>query len=156
MGNSPIRIHTESDIGLLFMPKLEGGRNFPLRVMSPSYGIQPGGRVGWAGFPGLVKPKTVTAHPCYFEGVISTVIHKQNKLLYLVDGHGGPGVSGGPLWHWNEQESNYEIIGLCAQYLKGGLDAEGLTLPGLVVFESINPILGYLSTSNDLNINIIN
>lgn len=154
VGNSPIRVHLELDIALLFIPNIKSEVKL-LRIINPSYGIQPGGKVGWAGFPTFVKEKTETPHPCYFEGVVSAVVdkvEKEGKLFYLVDGHGGKGVSGGPLWCWNDEQSTYEVIGICRQYLK----SQDKATPGLVVFESINPIIKYLKTSNELEISVIN
>ncbi len=167
MGGSPIRANLVSDVGLLFLPKLEFEVE-PVRVLNHNYAITPGAKVGWAGFPEFVTKKTTRPHPCYFEGVVSSVVDRvetESKLFYLVDGHGGRGVSGGPLWCWNDVLGNYEVIGICSHYLFGDQKADKksasnpefiLQGPGLVVFESINPVIGYLQTSKELDINIAN
>lgn len=150
-GKTPYSFHNDYDIAVVFVPNQSENHSQPLRTIDPNILIEPGTKVGWAGFPLFAERKTLRTHPCYFEGVVSTTVELSPKLFYLVDGHGGKGVSGGPIWHWNEEESNYEIIGLCSQYLF----AEAKGLPGLVAFESINHILVYLKTSNELDFNII-
>jgi hypothetical protein len=151
-GKSVMRTHKEFDIAAVFLPKMKEHDNQLLRVVDPRIVIVPGARVGWAGFPKFAEKKTLRTQPCYFEGVISTVVDHEGKLFYLVDGHGGRGVSGGPLWYWNDETSNYEIIGICSGYVSP--DDEKF-LPGLVAFESINPLIVYLQTSPDLKINVI-
>lgn len=152
-GVSAIRLHKQFDVGCISIPYfVNNGENFPVRVIDPRATIMPGARVGWAGFPGFSEKKILRSHPCYFEGVVSTVVDRDQRLFFLVDGHGGQGVSGGPLWYWNDETSNYEVIGICSQYLFSG---EERALPGLVVFESINPLVAYLQSSSDLVIDII-
>ena len=124
----------------------------PLRTVDPRIAIVPGAKVGWAGFPAFTEKTTLQTHPCYFEGVISTTVDNEGKLFYLVDGHVGKGVSGGPLWCWNDDKSNYEIIGVCSSYISPEKDKH---LPGLVTFESINPLMAYLESSPELEMNII-
>lgn len=166
-GKSAIRVHSEFDIALLTIPKLITHNNKPLRVIDPRITIGPGTKVGWAGFPVFAEKKTLRTHPCYFEGVISTTVDHEGKLFYLVDGHGGKGISGGPLWYWNDEEFNYEVIGVCSGYVPGDeteeegeieLNEEGKKnkhLQGLVAFEAIHPLIQYLQTSHELEINII-
>jgi len=152
MGESAIRVHDEYDIALLFTCAINDGHNEPLRIIDPRVAIIPGAKVGWAGFPAFAEKKTIRTNPCYFEGVISTTVDYEGKLFYMVDGHGGEGLSGGPLWYWNSELSNYEIIGICSGYVS---PEDKLYYPGLVSFESINPLISYLKTSNDLYMNII-
>lgn len=160
-GKSAIRQHKEFDIASIFIPKLIEHQNQALRVINPKVLIEPGARVGWAGFPAFAEKKTIRTHPCYFEGVISTTIDHEGKLFYLVDGHGGKGISGGPLWCWNDEASNYEVIGICSGYIppteKGEEEKQDGEeyLPGLVAFESINPLIAYLQTSDELAMTII-
>lgn len=158
-GGSPMRMRTDADIGALFVPRLDLQEIKPLRIIPSVFAVQPGARVGWAGFPKITKVRTETPYPCYFEGVISAVIEKEEsehgkevkKLFYLVDGHGGEGVSGGPLWYWNDKKKNYEIIGICSGYIFG----DPISTPGLVVFESVNPLVAYLSATEELELNIV-
>lgn len=153
MGDGPLRLHLKSDLGILYVPAGDFVTK-PVRLLDPRCAIGSAGRVAWAGFPAFAKEKTATPQPCYFEGVISTVVDRvesEERLFYLVDGHGGKGVSGGPLWHWDEETNDYEVIGLCSSYLKSG-DAD---MPGMVVFESINPLVGYLTGASGMEMNII-
>jgi hypothetical protein len=151
-GQSAMRFHNELDIACVSMPNMNLNSNDPLRTINPLVFIGPGVKVGWAGFPEFIQKETLRPHPCYFEGVISTVVNRENKLFYLVDGHGGKGVSGGPLWYWNTTNSNYEVLGVCTSYI---LPQETETLPGLVKFQAINPLLSYLQTSKEIELNII-
>jgi hypothetical protein len=150
-GKSAVTVNKEFDVGTIFVPNLNNGENNRLRLIDPRCAIIPGGKVGWAGFPLFTVSKTLSSHPCYFEGVVSTVVNKDGKLFYLVDGHGGQGVSGGPLWCWNDEKDNYEIIGICSQYLF----PEVQNLPGVVVFESVNYVTHYLQTSSELDIDVV-
>jgi hypothetical protein len=62
---------------------------------------QPRAKMLNTGFPDFVRQRTGDHHPCVYQGIISAVIDRietESKLIYLVDGHGGRGVSGGPLW----------------------------------------------------------
>jgi hypothetical protein len=152
-GKSAIRQHKDFDIAAVCIPKLIVHDNKPLRTIDPRVRIVPGAKVGYAGFPVFAEKKTLRTHPCYFEGVISTTVDTSDgKLFYLIDGHGGKGISGGPLWYWNDKKSNYEVIGICSGYLS---PEDEKYLPGLVAFESINPLLAYMETWPDLEINII-
>lgn len=151
LGASPIRANLKSDVGLLFLPKLAFETKV-VRLLHPNYAIQPGAKVGWAGFPDFVSKTIGGPFPCYFEGVVSAVIDRVEQdgtLFYLVDGHGGTGVSGGPLWCWNDALGDYEVIGLCSKYILSGNQA-----PGVVAFESINRIVRYLETSGELEMRI--
>jgi len=149
-GNSPIRTHTEFDIAGVFVPNIGSIDQYkPLRTIPASQAIMPGTKVGWAGFPSLAH-ELLSNQPCYYEGVISAVADRGNRLYYIIDGHNGPGVSGGPVWCWNDEESNYDIIGLASSYV---FRKENPALPGLCVFESINPLMAYLSSSTNLEIN---
>ncbi|MFC1990188.1 hypothetical protein ACFLVW_06510 [Chloroflexota bacterium] len=88
MKASPIRVHTDLDIGAVFIPKFgDVLEDRPLRTICSSYAIQPGAKVGWAGFPALTSYKTLSDRPCYFEGVISSVVDQGSRLYYIIDGH---------------------------------------------------------------------
>jgi hypothetical protein len=153
LGNGPVRLYQDTDIAMLAIPIVDFPIK-PVRIIHPSYEVYPGTRVGWAGFPSFTRKRTNDRqYPCYFEGVISSVVIEKGRLFYFVDGHGGEGVSGGPLWYWNDEQSNYEVIGICSQYLKAG--DTNLAAPGMVVFESVKPLITYLSTSSEITMNII-
>jgi hypothetical protein len=152
LGKSPIRANLVSDVGLLFSPPTKFDLEV-VRLLHASYAIRPGAKAGWAGFPRFVSQRTGDPRPCYFEGVISSVVDRvdqEARLFYLVDGHGGQGVSGGPLWIWDDATDHYAVIGLCSQYIAG----EPESSPGMVVFEAVNPIVGYVGTSSELKMDI--
>lgn len=152
MGGSPIRANLEFDVGLVFLPPLAFEPAL-VRLIHPSFAVEPGAKVGWAGFPAFVSGQLGNPHPCYFEGVISAVVDsttRDGKLLYLVDGHGGKGVSGGPLWSWDETSGDYQVIGICSKYLLTG-DQD----PGVIAFEAINPLVRYLESARELEMNIV-
>ena len=71
--------------------------------------------------------------------MVSATVDKDGKRLYIVDGHNSAGVSGGPVWCWNDERQRAEIVGVVSGYGDAGGD-----LPGFCVFEPINPVLGYL------------
>jgi hypothetical protein len=75
LGASPIRANLESDVGLLFLPKLAFETEV-VRLLHPNFAIQPGAKVGWAGFPDFVSKTIGAPFPCYFEGVISAVVDR--------------------------------------------------------------------------------
>lgn len=144
--SSPIRVHTQFDIGNVFIHKFSDNiQDSIVRTINIQNAAPPGTRVGWAGFPALMEGK----RPCYFEGVISSLFHQVERLYYIVDGHIGHGVSGGPLWCWNDDINGYEVIGIVSEY-----KYPKVNLPGLCVFESINPLIAYLSASEELELDI--
>jgi hypothetical protein len=68
------------------------------------------------------------------------MVNRQDKKIYIVDGHASKGVSGGPVWHWSTENNRAEIIGIVSEYrhLSNGM-------PGFCVFEPINSVLWYFS-----------
>jgi hypothetical protein len=83
---------------------------------------------------------------CYFEGVISAHIMQPDRLLYIVDGHASPGVSGGPVWAWFDAVGSYAIVGIVSEYRHLFGHPE---LPGHCFFEPINPLMEFLIQSCD-------
>jgi len=122
--------------GELVAPQLE-----PIAVLHETRRITPGTRVGWTGFPGTVQRFLGRPELCYFEGVVSAFHAEGSRGLYLVDGHNSLGVSGGPVFHWLEEDRRPEIVGIVSGY-----DCADADLPGLCVFEPINPIIGFLKS----------
>lgn len=79
-------------------------------------------------------------HLCYFEGVVSAMVDADNeKQIYVIVGHVTRGVSGGPMWHWDDIKKRWEICGIASQYQPF---TDGM--PGFCIFEPINPVIGFL------------
>ena len=95
--------------------------------------------MGWAGFPGIVENALGFPQLCYFEGVVSAMVNRNDRKVYIVDGHAAKGVSGGPVWHWSEEKDRIEVIGIVSQY-----HHTMTPLPGFCLFEPINPIIYFL------------
>lgn len=154
LGNSPIRASLASDVGLLFVPQTDEYRVEPMWLADPRVGVIPGTKVAWAGYPAFVSGRFGRPLPCCYQGVVSAVVDttdSDDRLLYLIDGHGGQGVSGGPIWAWNRGRSRPEVIGLCSQYISS---KEQPVEPGLVVAESTNMLTRYLQASPELTTNV--
>jgi hypothetical protein len=148
LGGVPYHTHKELDIGVFVLPATNDKKETfarpdeePLRVIDILSGASAGTRVAWAGFASSVEEFLQAPHLCYFEGVISVMAHGQ-RLIYVVDGHLSPGVSGGPVWHWSSEKSRFEVIGIAVGYGH----TQGSPLPGFCVVEPINPIMYYLET----------
>ena len=143
----PYRFYKLADVGFIVLPPRDYASQGelvppglePLPVLHETRRITPGTRVGWAGFPATVQQYLGRPTLCYFEGTVSAFHASGSRGLYLVDGHNSRGVSGGPVFHWREDDRRPEIAGIVSAY--GCADAD---LPGLCVFEPINPIIGFL------------
>ena len=145
-GNVPYRIHDQLDVGLCILPNRDSSQKLfayenenPLQIIGRQLGASTGTRVAWSGFPVCVEQNLGFPQLCYFEGVISSMVNREDCKIYIVDGHAAPGVSGGPVWYLNEEVDRYEIIGIVCKYVQSDID-----LPGFCFFEPINPVMGYL------------
>lgn len=128
----PARIYPigpeECDTALLAIPtsepliREEDLGPIPLETMLPK-----GAELGWLGFPGIVYPEL-----CFFCGVVSG--HKEVPPVYLIDGVGINGVSGGPAF-----DRSGLIVGLVSAYLPNQIEP-GRTLPGLMILTPVNMI----------------
>ena len=148
LGGLSIFTHNLLDIGLHVLPELGAdGQKFgteaesPPRVIDITSGVSTGTRVGWAGFAGVVEDTLGFPQLCYFEGVVSAMVNRKDKQLYIVDGHAAQGVSGGPVWHWSEERSRVEIVGVVSAY-----QALSNGLPGFCMFEPVNPTMYFLES----------
>ena len=74
--------------------------------------------------------------------MISAAVNRNDRPLYIVDGHSAYGVSGGSLWRWTEQ-NQWQVIGIMSGYSRA---EEGF--PGFCVFEPIQPVTHYLDVAN--------
>lgn len=141
----PYRTHNELDVGFCMLPAAFGdGKPFardderPPRMIKPPVGASAGTEVAWAGFPSLVENELGHPQLCCFAGIISAMVHGEGRRqIYVVDGHAAAGVSGGPVWQWNEKR--LEVVGIISSYLRT-TDA----VPGFLMVEPINPVTDYL------------
>ena len=88
-----------------------------------------GMEIGWLGYPSVADES-----PCFFSGRISGYI--KSPLLYLVDGTGIPGLSGGPMF-----DDQGRVLGIISQFL--GPDT--ITMSGVlaaVPIEDVNKMCG--------------
>jgi hypothetical protein len=146
-GDVPYRTHNSLDVGLCILPSHDNNGKFfaknnevPVRIINPKFGVSTGTRVSWAGFPWVIEQTLGSPQLCYFEGVISSMVNRQNKKIYVVDGHATKGVSGGPVWHWSEERNMFEVVGIVCEYR-----STDDRLPGFCFFEPINPVVYYLN-----------
>ncbi len=132
-----VYVHKKMDLGLLVIPSHnEAGEQFspdeelPLPTLPESHGLTPGTRVGWAGFPGIVKKILPHWQLCYCEGVVSATVDNDRRL-YIVDGYNTWGISGGPVWHWSEERNQAEVVAVVSKR------EPRPDLPGFSVFEPL-------------------
>lgn len=109
-----------------------------------------GTEVAWAGFPSIARKFTDEPIPCYFRGVVSSLVLRDEFQLYLIDGHNTLGMSGGPVWAYSSETKAVQVIAVISAYHGSGasyesqdqLDAQSNPpLPGLVVAIPIQSLL---------------
>ncbi len=91
-----------------------------------------GTRVAWAGFPEVACRLFDKWALCYYEGVVSHAFNDKVNPRYLLDGHNDRGVSGGPVWWWNDRTKRAEMVGVITHYCR-------VSLSGFAVATAINP-----------------
>ena len=142
-GDVPYRTHNSFDVGLLVLPARSDAGDFllaeaekPVCVIDPRKGVSTGTRLQWTGFPGAVERALGFPQLCCFHGVVSAMVNRLDKRMYVVDGHGAQGVSGGPVWHWCQERDRLEVVGIVTEYrpIPNGL-------PGFCLFEPVNPVI---------------
>ncbi|MBI2167082.1 MAG: hypothetical protein HYU34_02420 [Candidatus Omnitrophica bacterium] len=138
-----LETHNDNDVGIIVLPAKKSDGSFFIRrdeklvnLIDDAELEGPGSPVGWAGYSGKVEALSKEPHLAVFNGIVSTLLNKKDKHLYLVDGHIARGVSGGPLWHFSDKRKRYEVIGIASGF--GNLDDE---LPGFCIFEPINHVI---------------
>jgi hypothetical protein len=147
MGDVPYRTNNAFDVGIFILPA-NGNNNKllarkdeePIQTIDILSGSSTGTRVAWAGFPGIIEAALGFPQLCYFEGVISSMVNHSDKKIYIVDGHGAPGVSGAPVWQWSTDNNRVEVVGIVSSYHHTG---DGI--PGFCFFEPINTVLWYFA-----------
>lgn len=145
----PYRTHKEFDVGLfpLYNKKLDGtdfvaADEHPLPLIELHLMVSTGTRVGWLGYPDQVEDFVGRPQLCYCEGVVSSMVNKKEQHLYIVDGHGTHGFSGGPVFDWDSDRKRFRVVGIVSKYLTGK------ELPGFCCFEPINHVRQYLDWWN--------
>lgn len=115
-----------------------------LPLIDPSKGVTEGTRAAWAGFPQPVQENQLGfPQLCYYEGVVAAMINtKAHPPLYLLDGHNSPGVSGAPVWAYNDERSSAELVAIIVAYLS---DAQK-KFPGFVCATPIHPLIRYMQS----------
>ena len=132
--NQPIRLYCDGAEPALVQHGVKSGQWFPLfdesgedaavivvfgDIISPPGDRLPrmdpskyrylGAEVGWVGYPSV--------HPddlCFFSGCVS--VYDEPRERYLLDGVVIPGVSGGPVFFWNEETNAVTVIGSITGY----------------------------------------
>ena len=108
------------DVGALMLPPTDsvagdyGNRHRLPTVVTDTAVPAPATRVAWAGFPGLVKREFDEHVLCYFEGSVSALL--PSRGLLLIDGHAMPGVSGGPVWFFDDRAQKVAVVGVVSGY----------------------------------------
>lgn len=143
--------HFTEDIALLVFDNdaceqgFTGEDEHPPRSLTGPVFALPGTVVAWAGFPSFVNQQLARPFICYYQGVVSLFVNRPDQpTLYLVDGHNASGVSGAPLWHWNEQASTGELVGIVASYAAERTKGSGPLFPGFVHATPINGLIEFL------------
>lgn len=144
----PYRCHKKFDVGCIALPptlKRASGGPFsppdeePLPIISEKLMQGIGTRVCWAGFPGRIEDFLGQSTLCYAEGVISSMVNRKDRHLYIVDGHNSPGFSGGPVWYWCKDREEFLVLGIVSGYLPNK------EFPGFCCFEPINEVKFFLN-----------
>jgi len=110
---------------------IKGSENFlpdqELGTLDDSVFVKQGREVGWFGFP-RIFPTTL----CFFSGIIAA--YQEEKGIYIIDGSGIHGLSGGPVFHNNLDRTS--IIGILTEYHPNFTDTG--PFPGLVVAHDLS------------------
>lgn len=102
----------------------------PIPLLQSDFFIKIGVEVGWLGFPN-VAPENL----CFFSGNISA--RPKDTKAYLIDGVAIHGVSGGPVLHATDIDTDgVQIVGTVSEYWANR--ATGETLPGLLIAQDVS------------------
>jgi hypothetical protein len=126
-GNRAILLNEAKDVAAIMFDKPD--LPLPEEPLSLSEGdkyIKVGVEIGWLGFP------AISNELCFFGGRISAYLESEER--YLVDGVAINGVSGGPAFKAEDDET-VSVIGVLSAYMPNR--ATGETLPGLAVVTDV-------------------
>lgn len=136
------------DIGIIRAPATctDGGAWFStadpqaeaIPIVGASEWQAEGSEVAWAGFSGIAMQIANRPQPCYYHGVVSSLLIRDDFQLYLLDGHNTFGISGGPVWAVNAETKQPKLIAVIGGYQFSGQDK---AMPGLVFATPIQVLL---------------
>ncbi len=141
--------HPPVDLGALIVPAMcidgrpfldadeRGLRGVGVPMGTTSSLLDEGTRVAWAGFPSGAQSYFGEPVLCYYEGVVAHTRNDAKVPWYLLDGHNDTGVSGGPVWWWNERAARAELVGVIANYTFSGTGEPAI--PGFTGASALNP-----------------
>jgi hypothetical protein len=133
-------LNPDRDAAAVILPA--GSFKFPekaLPLQDPTKIRKIGVGVGWVGFPALALTKL-----CFFSGPISG--HIQD--VYLIDGVAINGVSGGPVFA-EEENNTVMVIGVVSAYIPNRRVGE--SLPGLLQAQDLSAFHDYIKRITDLD-----
>lgn len=117
----------------------------PAPVIDPGKGPDQGTPVAWAGFPGVVEDFLGYPQLVVHGGVVGVMIHGKGKRPGLImDGHSVMGVSGGPVWYYNDDRQRAEVAAIIVGVAFNPSDLELHELPGYIEAEPIGPTMTFL------------
>ncbi|HET6247708.1 MAG TPA: hypothetical protein VFE47_08430 [Tepidisphaeraceae bacterium] len=151
-GDDSYLTHKKRDIGW-FLIHPSHARSFPEpsesfpRFITLNTVLSEGSRVSWGGYAHQIAERIGSPHLCYFEGSVSASYQSDDSGAYLLDGHVAHGVSGGPVWFWDNDAQMIKIAGVITEYCATESKSR-LQVPGFCVVEWINPLLGYMEWWN--------
>ena len=118
----------------------------PPSLIEKNYRMTIGTEVGWLGFPSVAPPENL----CFFHGYVSSWLAKER--IYLTDGVGIHGVSGGPAFFVPTTEQLPRIAGVVTDYIPNIGSGEDKPLPGAVVIREIWPLRQFKEVFEALNL----
>jgi hypothetical protein len=126
-GSRAIMLNEANDVAAIMFDKVDLPLpEEPLVLSADDKYIKVGVDIGWLEFP------AISNELCFFGGRISA--YSQREETYLVDGVAINGVSGGPAFK-PEDDETVSVIGVLSAYMPNR--ATGETLPGLAVVTDI-------------------
>jgi len=125
--NRAVLIHVAKDVAAVAFRTADlDFPDTPLALGPRDEYVRVGVEVGWLGFP------AISSELCFFSGRVSAYIGAEER--YLVDGVAINGVSGGPAFKGEENES-VTLMGVLSSYIANR--ATGEALPGLAVVTDV-------------------
>jgi hypothetical protein len=124
---------TDSAVVLFFKADLELPEG-PIALLPMDEPCSIGADIGWLGYP-IIEPGSL----CFFAGTVSA--RQTARKAYLIDGVAINGVSGGPVFHCpNPNSERVQIIGCVSAYHANR--ATGEALPGLLRAQDVSHFHG--------------